>query len=535
MKPSIAVSAPDHLNLPRGWKAFGLGLLAGAVGALVMTTVMLLLRILFGLPTPMSLIGDRISALIPAEPFLALMGKLGGYNQMKQVGVGSVIAGQLVVGAIGGWVYAVVIGRNAVAPARRGLVTFVLFVVLPLLVLAATLWPIAGTNFRGLPIGLAMATTLVGFGLALFAYERTVVRGYAFLSRPLVRSQEDVEFSPTVGRRAIVLGGIGTVVGLGGAGLLRKLYKEATFSYDGTQYKGKDVTGITPNDKFYTVTKNVVDPKVNPAVWRLEIGGMVAKKRTYTLDEIKAMPAVTQETTLMCISNGIGAGLMSNAVWKGVPLRGLLEASQADPNGEKVLIHGVDNYADTFPLEKAMNPTTLIVYEMNGEPLPDRHGAPARVLVPGYFGEKNVKWVTRIEVAMEDAKGFYEQQGWGPNFIVPIRSRIDVPEDKVQMPLGEAANGVPLKGIAFAGDRGVARVEVSLDDGQNWQEAKIDYPGTELTWVLWSYDWKPDRPGEYQLTVRATDRKGEVQAKDEKRPKTSGETGLHKVTVQLAA
>ncbi len=105
----------------------------------------------------------------------------------------------------------------------------------------------------------------------------------------------------------------------------------------------------------------------------------------------------------------------------------------------------------------------------------------------------------------------------------------------MQMPLGEAANGMLLKGIAFAGDRGVSRVEVSLDYGRNWEEAKIDYPGTELTWVLWSYDWKPDRPGEYQLTVRATDRKGEVQAKDEKRPKTSGETGLHKVTVQLAA
>jgi DMSO/TMAO reductase YedYZ molybdopterin-dependent catalytic subunit len=126
-----------------------------------------------------------------------------------------------------------------------------------------------------------------------------------------------------------VLGGIGAVVGLGGAGLLRKLYKEATFSYDGTQYRGKEVTAITPNDKFYTVTKNVIDPKVDPALWRLEVGGMVENKRSYTLDEIKAMPSVTQETTLMCISNGVGAGLMSNAVWKGVPLRAFLEPAKA--------------------------------------------------------------------------------------------------------------------------------------------------------------------------------------------------------------
>ncbi len=199
------------------------------------------------------------------------------------------------------------------------------------------------------------------------------------------------------------------------------------------------------------------------------------------------------------------------------------------------MLHGVDNYTDTFALEKAMNPTTLIVYEMNGEPLPQRHGAPARVLVPGLFGEKNVKWVTRIEVVGHDAKGFYEQQGWGPDFVIPIRARIDVPDDKLQLALGEAANGVPLKGIAFAGDRGVARVELSLDDFQNWQETKIDYPGTELTWAFWSYDWKPAAAGEYKLAVRATDRKGEVQAFDDKRAKHSGVTGLHKITVQVNA
>jgi len=499
-----------------------------------MTTVMLLLRVLFGWPTPMSLIGDRISALLPVEPFLNLMGKLGGYTQMKQIGVGSVIAGQLIVGAIGGWIYAVLLGRGMVSPARRGIFTFSLFVLAPLVILAATLWPIIGTNFHGLPIFWATVTALAGFGIALFAYERTAVLGYGFLARPRARSQAGMEFSPTVGRRAIVLGGIGAVVGLGGAGLLRKLYREATFSYDGTQYKGKEVEPITPNDKFYTVTKNVVDPKVNPSNWRLEIGGMVARKRSYTLAEIKAMPSVTQETTLMCISNQIGAGLMSNAVWKGVALRALLEAAGADANGKKVLLHGVDNYTDTFPLEKAMNPTTLIAYEMNGEPLPDHHGAPARVLVPGYFGEKNVKWITRIEVTGEEAKGFYEQQGWGPDFIIPTRARIDVPDDQLQLALAEAAKGVPLKGVAFAGDRGVSRVEVTLDDGANWQEAKIDYPGTELTWVLWSFDWKPQNAAEYKISVRATDRKGAVQAFDEKRPKNSGVTGLHKIIVRVS-
>ncbi len=481
----------------------------------------------------MALIGDRLSAVIPVGPFLDLMGKVGGYNHMKQLGVGSVIGGQLLFGAIGGWVYAVVAGRRAVSPPRSDVFAIVAFIFLPILVSAAALWPVLGTNSRGLPIGLAMLVTLVGLLLAFVAFEQTLVIGYAWLTQPR-SSRGEMDYSPTVGRRALVLGGIGAVVGLGGAGLLRKLYKQATFSYDGTQYKGKEVQPITPNDKFYTVTKNVVDPVVNPALWRLEIGGMVENKRSYTIEELKAMPAVTQETTLMCISNQIGMGLMSNAVWKGVPLKALLEPARAAANGKKVLLHGVDNYTDTFPLEKAMKPTTLVVYEMNGEPLPDRHGAPARVLVPGYFGEKNVKWVTRVEVAEEDAKGFYEQQGWGPDFIVPIRSRFDDPDDKMQVELAKVSNGLPLKGVAFGGDRGISRVEVSLDDGKNWQEAKIDYPGTELTWALWSYDWKPEAAGEYQLTVRATDRQGQVQALDEKRPKTSGVTGLHKIMVRVA-
>ena len=529
-------------DYPRGWKAAGLGLLAGAVAAVVMTTVMLLLRTLFGLPTPMSLIGDRISALLPVEPFLALMGKVGGYNQMKQLGVSSVLAGQLVVGAIGGWIYAVGVGRDLVSPERRGISTFGLFVLVPVIAFAAALWPIVGTNFRGLPIGVATAATLVGFGLACVAYERSVVAGYAFLTRcrresappatPATRATT-AEYSPIVGRRAVVLGGIGAVIGVGGAGLLRKLYNEATFSYDGTQLRGREIEPITPNEKFYVVTKNVIDPRVSPAIWRLEITGLVKNKRTWSLDELKALASVEQETTLMCISNGIEAGLMSNAVWKGVPMRVLLDAAGADPNAQEVLLHAVDNYTDTFAFEKAMNLTTLVAYEMNGEPLPQRHGAPARIIVPGLFGEKNVKWLTRIEVVGYDAKGFYEKQGWGPDFVIPTRARIDAPEDKMELKLAEVRGSVPLKGVAFAGDRGVSRVEVSFDDEQSWQEAKLDYPGTELSWSLWSYNWTPQGAGEYRLAVRATDRQGNVQAFDQKRAKHSGATGLHKIALKV--
>nr|MDQ2658989.1 molybdopterin-dependent oxidoreductase [Verrucomicrobiota bacterium] len=241
----------------------------------------------------------------------------------------------------------------------------------------------------------------------------------------------------------------------------------------------------------------------------------------------------TQETTLMCISNGLGAGLMSNAVWKGVPLAALLEAAGASKEARKVKLYGVDNYADTFPIEKALEPTTLIAYEMNGERLPDRHGFPARAIVPGYFGEKHVKWITRIELAGEDAEGFYEKQGWGPDFMVPIRARIDVPYEEEWIEAATAAKGIPMKGVAFAGTKGVSRVEVSTDDGKNWADATIDYPGTRLTWVLWSYHWQPENPGDYSLTVRATNGDDELQTFDEKRPFKSGTSGFHKVIAHI--
>lgn len=177
-----------------------------------------------------------------------------------------------------------------------------------------------------------------------------------------------------------------------------------------------------------------------------------------------------------------------------------------------------------------MDPTTLVAFEMNGERLPDKHGFPARVVVPGYFGEKNVKWLTRIEVGGADAEGFYEEQGWGPNFMIPTRARIDVPNEWASLSVAT----MPIKGVAFAGDRGVSRVEVTTDGGQTWHEAKIDYPGTKLTWVLWSYDWQPAGAGEYHLSVRATDGAGVLQREEKERGQFSGTTGFHEVTVYLA-
>jgi len=166
-----------------------------------------------------------------------------------------------------------------------------------------------------------------------------------------------------------------------------------------------------------------------------------------------------------------------------------------------------------------------------------RHGYPLRAVVPGYFGEKHVKWLTRIELAPAEAKGFYEIQGWGPDFIVPTRSRIDVPFDSAVTSLGKATSPIEVKGVAYGGDRGISRVELSFDDGQQWTDAEIYYSGGDLAWSLWKArgGWQPAAPGNYVVVVRATDGEGEVQDWDPERPFTSGVTGLHKISVYVTA
>ncbi len=253
-----------------------------------MTVVMLLLASMFGVATPLAIMGDRLSVFIPADDFLALMGRVGGYNRMRQLGVGSVVVGQIVVGALGGTFY----GFIAPGLSQRGRQTFALsvFILLPLLAVAAALWPVLGTHYGGLPIRNAMLVTLLGLLLAFIAFERTLVLSFAgLIGRPRSVSAE-MDFTPPIGRRALILGGLGLLVAGGGAAVLRKLYRAATSSYDGTQYKGEIVQAITPNEQFYCVTKNVIDPVVQESVWRLEINGLVETPQHYNINQLRNSP-----------------------------------------------------------------------------------------------------------------------------------------------------------------------------------------------------------------------------------------------------
>ena len=281
--------------------AFSAGLIAGFVAALAMTVAMTVLA-WAGVATPLVIIGDRLSVFIPPGPFLSVMGKVGGYNHLKQLGVGSTIGGILLVGALAGGVFAVFWRRKI--SERSTLFSLGFFILLPLLALTVVLWPVLGTSYRGLPIQAGRLVTLVGFCLSLAVFERTFALSFRYLIRsPAPAGDGGEPYTPTIGRRALVLGGLGLVLAGGGAAVMRKLYRMAAFSYDGTQYKGSGVLPITPNDLFYCVTKNVIDPTVSTSLWHLEINGLVQTPRTYRYEDLKGFNAVEQETTQMCISN----------------------------------------------------------------------------------------------------------------------------------------------------------------------------------------------------------------------------------------
>ena len=530
-------------------KVLGAGLLAGVVAAFVMTVVMVLLRLYLGVPLPAELGGDRFLPNLSVGKFLVTLFRTGGTLAAKRTALLSGFAGVLAVGTLAGLAYAFVVewarGRNPERERRFGIsLGGLLFVVLTVVVLwvltIVVLWPVLGASNIGLTPGLASIATAAGFLISYASYGVALIFVYrAVTNRQPLRQSAPV--GQPLGRRAFLASGAGVVLALGSGGLIRRGYDASTLSYDGTGYTGAKVKPITPNDKFYSVTKNIIDPNVRKAAWRLRVDGAVDKPRTYNFGDISSMPSVEQETTLECISNGVGGGLMSNAVWKGVPLKQLIEAAGPKRSAVEILLHAADGYTHDVSFEKAMEDTTLLAYEMNGEPLPNRNGYPARLLVPGYYGEGSAKWVTRLEIFDHEVEDhYYGKQGWKPRDVHTV-SRFDLarfdpspPKKSEKIPF-KRGKTTTLKGVAFAGDRGVSKVEVSTDGGSSWQEAKIDYEGTKLTWVFWSYDWSPNRAGDHQLVVRATDGNGVPQMKGNPGGPADGQSGYDKLAAGVKA
>src|SRR5256885_10887705 len=236
--------------------------------------------------------------------------------------------------------------------------------------------------------------------------------------------------------------------------------------------------------------------------------------------------------TLECISNNVGGDQISTGNFKGVALRDLVTMAGPQAQASWVAFKARDGYAESIPLSLVTAaPEVLVAYELDGAPLPTNHGFPARVLIPGHYGMKGPKWLDNIDLAAQETRGFWEQQGWDHNAVVRTTSRIDVPQDGDIVKVG----AIEVAGVAFAGLRGISKVEHSTDGGATWNAAAFDAPLSKLTWVIWRATWTPTSRGAYTLKVRATDAAGSLQDSSNAPSYPSGSSGFPTIHVNVSS
>ncbi len=294
-----------------------------------------------------------------------------------------------------------------------------------------------------------------------------------------------------------------------------------------------DIPGLTPEitsvADHYVIDINLVQPSVEAEGWTLAVKGAVDKPVTLSFTELQSAYEVVEEySVLSCVSNEVGGDLVGHSAWRGVRLADVLSTAAPTSNEGDVVFRAADGYSDSIPLELAMDPSVLLAFAQNGEPLEQGHGFPCRVRIPAIYGMKNVKWLQSIEVVKTDYIGYWQKRGWSDIATVMTQSRIDVVQDP------RKGGSSWIAGIAWAGDRGISKVEVSTDDGSTWNEARVREPISRYSWSQWAYEWSPTESGKTTVIARATDGKGDTQTEDERAPHPAGSTGWHRVNATIA-
>ena len=294
--------------------------------------------------------------------------------------------------------------------------------------------------------------------------------------------------------------------------------------------------GPTPKDQFFT-TQHYGHPSIDAAAFRLKITGMVDHPRSLSLDEIKAMGRDELAAAFECSGNGRGRvqGFASNGRWTGVPLNKVLKAAGLKPNGHEVVFFGADHgeeetdfrqqkikldqaFGRSLTRDKALSADPLVAYALDGEPLTKHQGAPLRLIVPGWYGVANVKWLSRIHVQEDPFLWKYQSRWyrtmheekidgetvWNETAVTHMRLKSIIArvtkEGGAHKIFGFVLNdGTPLKSV-----------EVKVDNGP-WQAAAIQTPAGKYAWKYFTYTWNGATPGEHTIVSRATDKDGYVQ------------------------
>ncbi len=283
-----------------------------------------------------------------------------------------------------------------------------------------------------------------------------------------------------------------------------------------------------PNDQFYRIDTALLTPSVDNATWTLRIHGLVERETTLTWEELVGLPMFEQYVTISCVSNEVGGRLVGNAKWTGVRLRDVLDLAGVSASASQLVGRAVDGWTAGMPTAWVMDPARepMIAVKMNDQPLPPAHGFPARLIVPGLYGYVSAtKWLAELELTtLEAFDGYWVPLGWAKEAPILTQSRIDTPRGSVK------AGRVPIAGIAWAPDRGVSKVEVSIDD--TWYEATLSQPISDATWVQWVLPWDATS-GNHTIRVRATDGNGVVQEETPTPPAPDGARGFDVVSLNV--
>ena len=288
----------------------------------------------------------------------------------------------------------------------------------------------------------------------------------------------------------------------------------------------------TPLKDHYRVFIRVEPTIIDGATWSLPIMGAVGNPMTLTIDDIRNnYESRDQYVTISCISGRIGTDLISTTQWTGVSVQDVLADVRPNEKARYLHITSGDGFYETVDLDLiASDERIMLAYAWDGNPIPLNHGFPLRIWLPDRYGMKQPKWITGIEVMEEYKQGYWVERGWDEVARVNAVSVIDaVAADAAYQSNGQTL--VPVGGIAFAGARGISKVEVRVDGGP-WQEAMLRTPLSETTWVIWRYDW-PFQAGRHEFEVRCAELDGTPQIEEERGNRPSGATGIHSKSARL--
>ncbi|GAA4478391.1 molybdopterin-dependent oxidoreductase [Rhodococcus olei] len=287
---------------------------------------------------------------------------------------------------------------------------------------------------------------------------------------------------------------------------------------------------LTPDDTFYRIDTALRVPRLRTDEWRLRIHGLVDRELTLTWDDLRRRTPIERAITLTCVSNDVGGSLAGNAVWIGYRVDELLDEVGVRPDADMLLSTSVDGFTVGTPVAVLRDGRdAMLAVAMNGEPLPLAHGFPVRQVVPGLYGFVSAtKWVVDWELTRFDrAQAYWTRRGWAAQAPIKTASRIDVPAAFASVPAGRLV----VAGTAWAQHRGIAAVEVRVDEGA-WHAATLAPSYSVDTWRQWTWEWDASA-GTHALQVRATDLDGSVQTPERRTPIPDGATGWHSRTITV--